>query len=656
MPRIGASIPIRLLVAIVAGFAFSSGIATARTTNVITLYVDGNTGNDSPGTGPNSPGNLCDNSVAPCQTIQRAVNAFNHKRWFDKSLTGATIKVTRGTYTFSDARWTGASDTDPFSSCAEAYGTDKSVVCVIDWDISIEGGYSTGNWNTPSFGPEATIVDGQNVYRGLALIAFNEPAHFAIKNLTIKNGLADDGFNGGADPTGFGGGVYLQQSSADIENVIFEANKAQGKDTGAGAGGAGSGGGIAITGPTKASNLRAAGTTSLKNVTFSGNTAQGGIGPVRGGLALGGGIFVGNGSRAVLENATFSNNSALAGSSTGAGTFGGLNADALGGAASFQIASSATLKNITATNNQAIGGNATTAGGGGFGGAIHVEESNFSMSNALLKENSTKGGDAAAGGVGFSGGIEVFNSNAKLERIQVLANIATSGASTTGGNAGAVGGGGAYFNNQSTTAHTIDIINSVFADNQIVTGQPGLVPGGGGGAMVVQGLTANITHSTFAQNKLGPNLFVGHALLVQAKLGETGTPGIANINYTIFADHVGSGNQSTIHVTKNSTINLQTGLFAGNTKDTNLDGVPVNVGTFTGLDSMLSAASASFVSPGAPSYNYHILAASPAIDKAVGSTTSNDIDLQSRPNGVYPDIGADEYYLLNYLYLPTLSR
>ncbi len=55
---------------------------------------------------------------------------------------------------------------------------------------------------------------------------------------------------------------------------------------------------------------------------------------------------------------------------------------------------------------------------------------------------------------------------------------------------------------------------------------------------------------------------------------------------------------------------------------------------------MLVAPSAGFFSPGAPDYDYHLIEISPAVDQAIGSTTPDDIDGETR--GQAPDIGADE--------------
>jgi hypothetical protein len=61
------------------------------------------------------------------------------------------------------------------------------------------------------------------------------------------------------------------------------------------------------------------------------------------------------------------------------------------------------------------------------------------------------------------------------------------------------------------------------------------------------------------------------------------------------------------------------------------------------MNTSLYVSSVQFMSPGAPSYNYHLSSSSPAIDEAAGSQLTSDIDNQPRPFNSMPDIGADEY-------------
>jgi len=420
-----------------------------------------------------------------------------------------------------------------------------------------------------------------------------------------------------------------------LRDMIFKNNQVFGANTTSGAGGAGTGSGLAI-------NWSQPGTSNLlERVTFEGNQSYGGMGPDRGGLAYGA-LFV-NGS-VTIDYGTFTNNQALAASSSGSGTSGVLNADALGGAIGGG-GGSWVLRHIIATGNQAVGGNGTTFAGGGFGGAIHVETANsFSMTDSYLSANLAQGGNAQDGGFGAGGGILVNSTPATLSRVQLVSNSAIGG-NASNGNAGAGGGGGLYlWMTWSGPNPTTSVTNAVITDNYVALGSTGsTAAGGGGGGIQVQGLQATITHSTIARNRLGPGLVSGQGLLVLVDVNAG--PGVVNVNYSIIANHTeGASGVVAVLVQSGNTLTFNRVLFAGNTKDTNASGGPVPPGTINGLSTMLSASSAGFISPGSPNYNYHLRLDSAVKDQATSSTTADDIDGQSRPYNGVSDLGADEYW------------
>jgi hypothetical protein len=551
----------------------------------------------------------CTSSASPCRSIQYAVN---------QAATGDQILVASGTYTYNASH----------DQCT--FLVTRAVVCVANKSLTISGGYTTSNWSTANPSVNVTRIDGQNARRGVVVIRSIANTHLTMQGFTIENGRAQ----GPLYPNisgGRAGGMWVSRGSVTLQDIIFRNNRAIGDNTASGAGGAADGAALTIE-SSPGANL-------LQRVTFDSNQSTGGSGPERGGVAFGA-LFI-YASTVTVEDSTFTNNLAQAGNSSGNGESGGLHADALGGAIGIERAA-VTLNRIVATNNEAIGGNAATNAGGAFGGAIFVEDAaSFVLRDSYIFNNSTQGGNAATGGFSGGGGILVFNSPAIIEQVEVISNHVVSGNATGPGNAGPAGGGGLYLWRTRTDINpAISVTNVIVADNSVNLGNGAHNLGGGGGGITIQGLTANIAHATFARNQLGPNLISGQALLVLAAPGVSAST--ANISYSIVADHMqGASDARAVFAQQGNTVNFNRGLFAGNDKNTNVD--HGNGGTFNGLASMLSAASASFVSPGSPDFDYRIRSNSAARDQATGSTIAIDIDRQGRPFGGVSDLGADEY-------------
>ncbi len=561
----------------------------------------------------------CGAASAPCNTIQYAVG---------EATTGDVILVAAGTYRYDSSN----------DVCIDPLKT-TGVVCIVNRRITILGGYTTTNWISANPTANVTIIDGENTQRGVLLISTGPPTSLRIEGFTIRRGVGR-GITGRPPPEnifGFGGGMLVELASVVLRNMIFEDNQAVGENVATESGGTGSGGGFAIK--------LGDGTSTLENITFKNNLALGGTGLQRGGLAIGGGLYT---YRSTLtgSNIILLNNSATAGNSAGLGSTGDRGrADAQGGGATFQDGSNITLQYVTAIGNQATGGVALTNGGGAFGGAIHVESNQFPTTFTLLdsdlRGNVAQGGNAGNGGLGNGGAIEALNSTLTINRVLMINNTARGGNGLTG-NTGSAGGGAVNFVRLRSDSTTISIINSVFADNLSTMGTTGMEVGGGGGAIWLQGVTAEMVHTTVARNRLGSVAMQGQAILL---LNDgVPTPAVANISYSIIADHTGfDSSVSALHVKPGNTVTLKSGLYAGNTRDDNSSGIPHAAGTFNGLASMMSAATAGFISAGTPNYNYHILMNSPAKDLAVGSSTALDLDRDMRPFGPAADIGADEY-------------
>ena len=567
----------------------------------------------------------CGSAAEPCRTIQYAVH---------RAASGSTVLVAAGTYTYDSSV-----DTCDFL-------ISPAVLCLVDKDLTIQGGYTSGNWDTADPERNLTVIDGEGMYRGVAVIAYNTLASLYMDGFTIQNGYVQ-GLSHGSDfqINATGGGIWAQNSSVSLHRVALRENTAVGGDTNTSYGGAGNGGALAI----QSSKNGIA--SVLEEVIFEGNSSVGGQGNARGGTAIGGALFVYD----AVVNARdlyFSNNAAYAGDSVGDGFYNGLRADALGGALGIQENAVVNLDGATFLYNKAVGGDAGDAsdaqGGLGGGGAVQVELSQLSMRDVSFRFNEALGGNAWRGGHGFGGAVLVDSSKITAERLYAIGNEARSGDSSGASDTASVAGGGLYL----TTFHAgaieagVSITNAILADNSVEFGYPNYSPeGGGGGGMVCQAIDVTAAHVTLANNHLGPHLKAGQAIVGMGLYGTSGEPCNLVLENSIVSDHRNDGEHltSAISIAENSSATLDTVLFSNNTHDINTDGNPYPPGAINLSNILTSTLPIGYLSMGPPEYDYRLADSSVAIDRAFLSGVRTDIENQPRPYGPAPDIGADEF-------------
>ncbi len=571
----------------------------------------------------------CGNEQSPCRSIQYAVN---------RSASGDVILVAKGTYTYNPA-----ADTCPFLQT-------RAVVCFVDKRLTILGGYAVDNWYLPNPGDNPTIIDGSNAYRGVAAIGYNTTtSYLEMAGFTIQNARAQGPtYLNPYDPSGVGGGMLVQHASVTLRDVIFRNNRAIGANTSAGAGGQADGAGLRLEQPP-------AGTTSLlQRVVFENNISTGGSGPERGGIAFG--ALFSYKANLVIEDSQFVNNLAQAGStSNGRGeSANGSRADALGGGIAI-MDSIVTIRRVEVTDNQVIGGNGRDIGGGGYGGGIFIEDPVIprdqqpvtvvvTITDSFVARNRAVAGNGAQGGNGAGGGIDVDSSTVTIDRTQIIQNSVTGG---SGNSAGPGAGGGVYiFAVQSgsfpATLRNVVVANN-FADQGSGAGNSG---NGGGGGIVIHGINADITHTTIAGNRIGSALVLGQGLLVQPWPNPTTVqfPAAVRLSNSVIANHTGNTAGAAVVVQRNSSLTFDRGLFSGNSKNTNDDGLPVVKGSINGLTTMETSANAGFVAPQEPYFNYRLREDSFARNKTANISINYDFDQQARPQGNTADYGADEYH------------
>jgi hypothetical protein len=590
------------------------------------------TGSDSADCGPDSK---------PCRTIQYAVNKAGVSDYI--------VTVAEGVYTYNPAA----------DQCS--WAITPAVVCIVDKNITLLGGYDPSNWYISDPANHKTIIDGQNSVRGVMIIQYNSTASLVLDGFTIQNGLAQ-GLNNTSDDynsRGFGAGIWSQHAPMTLRRIVLRNNRAIGGNTSGSHGGFGTGGAVAVE-ADPGDNIP----IYMNDMLIENNQALGGDGGERGGVALGGGVFAYNGY-IVMTDVVIRNNLAKSGSSTGDGFDAGLLADALGGGVAMQIDSSGDFVRVEMINNQAIGGNAGTApgseAGSGLGGGLYIEEAPVKMQDSVVSGNIAVGGVAAQGGLAFGGGIMINYTDVTIDRTQVINNLARSGGSSTGGSVGEASGGGLFMAAYANPGQShLFVTNSVIADNQVEASSQGVATLVDGAGITIQAVTLDLIHSTIANNQFLSTGKAGQAINVFGSEGPGGVPATANIRYSIISDHInptiGNNDTSALTVYKGSTANLNTVMFYGNTNNTNANGKPVAPGTINQVNSLFPKIPIGYASPGSPYFNYHLQGSSPAIDQAMSSTTSDDMDGQPRPLGAARDIGADEYIDVDSVYLPLTLR
>lgn len=107
--------------------------------------------------------NNCMNSALPCATLENANKIV---------LGGDEIRVAIGEYTDGD------------STCA-----NSAIICVRQ-GITLTGGFTTTNWNTPSTNPALTVLNGQDTRQGIQ-VDYDYPEGSALlQNFSVRNGYS----------------------------------------------------------------------------------------------------------------------------------------------------------------------------------------------------------------------------------------------------------------------------------------------------------------------------------------------------------------------------------------------------------------------------------------------------------------------------------
>ena len=371
-------------------------------------------------------------------------------------------------------------------------------------ELSVSG--TVQNLTIEGAGPGQTVIDACKL--GDRALQIMPGASVTLKDLTITNGHAQDGTNGGAGVDdgsegaagnpGAGGGAILNQGNLTLtDTAVTDSHAGDGGNGGGGGplggsgglgGAGGSGGGIASTGTLKLTDTtisaNSAGNGGAAGPATQGSTANmqsgnGGSGNSGGNGGGGGGIANGIGSLTVNASTITQNTSGAGGAGTpgqssaptqgngGSGGDGGSGGNGAGIASSGSMLMNASFQATNDTIEGNVAGNGGSAGNPGAGASDIFQDGH--------------GGNGGNGGYG-GGLVNLFHSSAQLVNLTIAENAGGTGgsggsasASFPAGTAGSNGhGAGVYAGSSLPT-----LVNTILYENQTGGDCRGTITDGG---------------------------------------------------------------------------------------------------------------------------------------------------------------------------------
>jgi hypothetical protein len=488
-------------------------------------------------------------------------------------------------------------------------------VIYISKTVAIRGGYTTTNWITSDPVNNPTTFDAQS--QGRVFFITGDPS--AGPGQAISPTLEELGITGGnasaSGLDGLGGGAYIVRASPTLTHNWVLSNIAD------------SGGGIYLD--HSAARLN-------DNVIHS-NVAGfcGGLCLHDSSVLLSGNIvtsntavYDGGGLGLASSNVTFNDNTI---SANGAGYNGGglalyesvvvLNANTVtantagqsGGGLYLYYNTAATLSGNTIIANAAYGDGLYVGGGG-----LYLYTSDAALSNNTIASNTT----AYVGG-----GLCLIGSAITLSGSTIISNTAD-----LAGGGLSVDYGDLTFNNNLVVANDAHyggglLLESSFvtATNNVVAANQAITAGSG---LLIWDALVRMLHTTIAHNTGGDGSGI-HFIY-------SSNPSTVWLTNTILASQTIG-----ITATSGSTTIINSVLWFGNEVNTDGAGTIMVSGEYTG-------------NPAFAADGYHLNAGSAAINRGIRAGVTTDIDGQLRDAA--PDLGADEYPLIEKVYLPIILR
>jgi hypothetical protein len=154
----------------------------------------------------------CGSAAAPCQTIQHAVH---------EAAEGDELRIAAGAYTGAEQVY----------AMGAGQMTTMTQVVIVTKTLTLRGGYTTGDWDTPDPEANPTVVDAEGFGRGLTIVGDGAQT-VTVEGLTITGGdytgLGNTYAPGQCRTTNgdCGGGLYAYQAGVIIQRSVISGNVA----------------------------------------------------------------------------------------------------------------------------------------------------------------------------------------------------------------------------------------------------------------------------------------------------------------------------------------------------------------------------------------------------------------------------------------------
>jgi hypothetical protein len=508
---------------------------------------------------------------------------------------------------------------------------------------------TAGTTITAPANQRALTIDGRNTSIGPNIV---------IQGFTFKQGDAtqdNTATPGELGVPGCGGGILVIGASPTLAGNTLFANKAA---TGANPG---RGGGICL--------IESAAVLTGNTI---GSASNGGNQASAGGIGKGGGVYISGGAPSLTYNAIGSNFASATGSGDGAGVYidhsaailrqnsvsnnrAAFEAGAVGNGGGVYIDSAPAGGSAAQLIGNGISSNYASIGGAGKGGGIFVSQAAATLQGNVIILNRASLANASTG---FGGGIYVDGAAPALIRNQLIENYASDGT-------GAGGGGAIWLQDSAAT-----LVGNIIQKNTFgfASGGPGQAIGiaGGGGWQLVNNVIARnalngaagsaiaisnssgvLLHTTIAENSdFDSNNLPTPPTAGQVGVHISGTSAVTLTNTILMGHAIGIRTTSA-----GASAVLAHSLFFRNTQadtDTSAGG--------TIASSAALAGDPAFVHTATDLPDYHLSPGSAAIDKAIRTSVTNDLEGVSRLYGAAPDIGAYERKSSSIVWLSLVKR